>query len=102
MAAIETRSNLNGKTTFRVKIRLKGYPVQHATFSRLTDARRWAQTTESAIREGRHFKTNEAKRHTLANAIKTNIPVAAFIWLNLTLERPFYRIGLSLFTPIPT
>jgi integrase len=70
MAAIETRSNLNGKTTYRVKIRLKGYPVQHASFSRLTDARRWAQTTESAIREGRHFKTNEAKRHTLADAIK--------------------------------
>jgi len=35
----------------------------------LTDARRWASATESAIREGRYFKTIEAKRHTLADLI---------------------------------
>ena len=69
MANIEKRISNDGKTSFRVKIRLKGFPSQSATFERLTDAKKWAQQTESAIREGRHFKTTEAKRHTLAEMI---------------------------------
>lgn len=69
MASIEKRVSGDGETSYRVKVRLKGFPVQSATFERLTDARKWAQQTESAIREGRHFKTTEAKRHTLAELI---------------------------------
>lgn len=69
MATIEKRTTTNGKKTYRVKIRLKGYPTQTATFNRLTDAKRWVQDTESAIREGRHFKTAEAKKHTLTDLI---------------------------------
>ena len=69
MASIEKRISGNGETSYRVKIRLKGYPVQSASFERLTDAKKWAQATESAIREGRHFKTAEAKRRTLAELI---------------------------------
>ena len=51
-------------------MRLKGYPTQTATFSTLKEARRWAQVTESAVLEGHHFKTAEAKRHTLADLIE--------------------------------
>ena len=40
-----------------------------ATFTTLSDARKWVQVTEAAIIEGRHFKTAEAKRHTLAELI---------------------------------
>lgn len=69
MANIEKRVSKDGKTSYRVKIRLKGFPIQSATFERLTDAKKWTQQTESAIREGRHFKTTEAKRHTLAELI---------------------------------
>ncbi|WNV04974.1 site-specific integrase [Candidatus Methylospira mobilis] len=69
MASIEKRETQDGKTSYRVKVRLKGYPTQSETFERLTDAKKWAQQTESAIREGRHFKTVEAKRHTLAELI---------------------------------
>lgn len=69
MANIEKRTGKDGNVTFRVKIRLKGFPSQSASFERLTDARKWVQQTEAAIREGRHFKTTEAKRHTLAEAI---------------------------------
>lgn len=69
MASIEKRISGSGETSYRVKVRLKGFPVQSATFERLTDAKRWAQQTESAIREGRHFKTSESKRHTLAELI---------------------------------
>lgn len=69
MATIEKHANGKGDTVYRVKIRLKGAPTQSATFRRLTDARRWEQQTESAIREGRYFKTLEAKKHTLAELI---------------------------------
>lgn len=68
MANIEKRTT-EGATSYRVKVRLKGHPVQSATFERLTDAKKWAQSTEAAIRENRHFKTTEAKRHTLAELI---------------------------------
>ena len=69
MAVIEKRTTGDNKTSYRVKVRLKGYPPQTATFDRITDAKKWAQDTESAIREGRHFKTSQAKRHTLAQLI---------------------------------
>jgi integrase len=46
-----------------------GRNKQQATFERITDAKRWAQQTEAAIREGRHFKTTEAKRRTLGEMI---------------------------------
>ncbi|MGZ4980561.1 MAG: tyrosine-type recombinase/integrase [Methylobacter sp.] len=69
MATINKHISEDGKTTYRVRVRLKGYPIQTATFHRLTDAKKWAQDTESAIREGRHFKTAEAKKHTLGELI---------------------------------
>ena len=69
MASIERRKNKEGKTSYRVKVRLKGYPAQSASFERRSDAKNWAQLTESAIKEGRHFKTTEAKRHTLAEVV---------------------------------
>ncbi len=69
MATITLRTASDGSKSYRVEVRLKGYPAQRATFPRLTDARRWAQQTEAAIREGRHFKTTEAKRHTLGDVI---------------------------------
>ena len=69
MAGIEKRIADNGDTSYRVKIRLKGYPTQTATFKRLTDAKKRVQDTESSIREGRHFKTSEAKKHTLGDLV---------------------------------
>ncbi|MFM7631398.1 MAG: site-specific integrase, partial [Alphaproteobacteria bacterium] len=70
MATIQKRQNEGNVTSYRVQVRLKGHPPQTATFLRLTDARKWAQQTETAIREGRHFKTVEAKKHTLREAIE--------------------------------
>ena len=70
MATISKRKAKDGSVSHSVKIRLKGYPAQSATFKRLTDARKWAQATEASIREGRHFKTAEAKKHTLSDLIK--------------------------------
>lgn len=69
MAYIQERVTNDGKVHYRVQIRLKGFPSQSATFERKTDAKKWAQQTEAAIREGRHFKHVEAKKHTLANLV---------------------------------
>lgn len=69
MATIQTRITHDGKLSYRVQVRLKGHPAQSATFARKTDARKWAAKTETDIREGRHFKTTEAKRHTGAALI---------------------------------
>ncbi len=69
MATIEKRITDKGETSFRVKVRLKGHPSQTATFGRITDAKKWAGKVEAAIREGRYFKTVEAKRHTLSELI---------------------------------
>ena len=69
MASIEPRPTPEGKPGYRVKIRLKGTPTVSATFSRLTDAKRWAQSTEAAIREGRHFKNAAATKHTVGDLI---------------------------------
>ncbi|SCX98227.1 site-specific integrase [Nitrosospira sp. Nsp13] len=69
MATIEKRVAEDGKVSYRVRVRIKGFPAQTSTFERKTDANKWAQDTESAIRNNRHFKTSEAKRHTLGELI---------------------------------
>jgi len=69
MAVIQERKNKNGKMMYRALVRMKGHPPQSATFERKTDARKWAQDIESAIRQGRHFKSSEAKKHTVSDMI---------------------------------
>ena len=70
MATINKRLTAEGKPYYTARIRLKGYPAQTATFQRITDAKKWVTVTEAAIKEGRHFKTSEAKKHTLGDAIE--------------------------------
>lgn len=70
MATITTRSTQDGKTTHTVRIRLKGFPTQTATFTGLTQARKWEQSTEAAIRESRYFTTNEARKHSVSDLVK--------------------------------
>ena len=57
MATIKERTAKDGTPRYTVEVRLKGYPPQTATFKRKTDANKWIQDIESAIRDGRHFKT---------------------------------------------
>lgn len=72
MANIQEVKCKNG-VKYRVLIRMKGCDPQSATFARKTDAKKWAQDTESAIRDGRYFKTAEAKKHTVADMIDAYI-----------------------------
>lgn len=69
MANIQRRTSKNGNISYRVQVRIKGHPVESATFTRLTDARLWAQQTEADVRRGKYFKTSEAKKHTVAETI---------------------------------
>ena len=69
MASIEKRQGSDGKPQYRVKIRLKGAAPQSATFIRKSDANRWAQSTEAAIRDGRYFSTSEARKRTLTELL---------------------------------
>ncbi len=73
MASIQKRIKKGGSTSYRVEVRLKGFPAQRASFERLTDAKRWVQATEAAIREGRYFKTAEARKHTLGDLVERYI-----------------------------
>lgn len=69
MAVIEERINSKGEKSYRAKIRMKGFPVQTATFNRKTDAKHWAQNTESAIREGRYFSYSASKQKIMSDLI---------------------------------
>jgi len=69
MAQIRERIKKNGKKSYFVRIRMKGKPEATASFERLTDARLWASSTETEIREGRYTKSTEAQRHTLSDLV---------------------------------
>lgn len=62
MATIEKRTTSDKQTSYRVKVRVKGFAPESATFDRLTDAKRWAAQTESDMKAGRHF--GQSRRHT--------------------------------------
>ena len=69
MATIQKRTASDGNITYRARVRLKGYPVESASFARLTDAKEWAKQTEIEIRDGRYFKKAEGKKHTLGEQL---------------------------------
>ena len=69
MATIERREASDGAVSWRVKVRLRGYPPTTASFRRKTDAKAWAQRTEADMRAGRYFPVVEAGRRTLADLI---------------------------------
>jgi integrase len=69
MASIRTKLRADGSYSYHVQIRVKGTPPVTETFERKTDAKRWAEQTEAAIRQRRYFKVFEAQRHTAAEMI---------------------------------
>lgn len=69
MGAIRECKKKDGSVTYHAEVRLKGYPPQRASFRTRTLAKKWVQDTESSIRDGRHFRTAEAKRHTVQDLI---------------------------------
>lgn len=74
MATIQKRINKDGATSYRVQIRLKGFPPESASFERLTDAKEWAKKTEAEMKAGRHF--GASKRHTFNDLADEYLPHA--------------------------
>ncbi len=74
MANIQKRIGKDRKASFRVQIRLKGFPPDSASFERLTDAKEWAQKTEADMKAGRHF--GASKRHTFNELADEYLPHA--------------------------
>jgi integrase len=67
MASIQRLlSPFTGRVSYRVQVRLKGYPSRSGTFRNRKDAERWASSIESGIREGRYFPHALARRTTFA------------------------------------
>lgn len=69
MPTILRRTTSTGKTTYQAQVRVKGFPAQVKTFSRLSDARDWAEKLDRAIREGRDFPERTARRRTLLELV---------------------------------
>lgn len=61
---------VNDEVSFRVKVRLKGFPAEAATFERITDAKEWAQAMETKMREGRHFNIAFSRIYLVRDAIQ--------------------------------
>lgn len=64
MATIRERGG-----SWHVQIRLKGFPPVTETFARKTDAKRWAESTEAAMRDRRWFPEAVTRGKTVADAI---------------------------------
>lgn len=64
MATIEKRKGADGATSYRVRIRKRGYPEYTETFTRKTDAEAWAKQVEADLQRGRFMPGNDARRRT--------------------------------------
>ena len=69
VATIRERAKGDGTRAFHVQVRMAGYPSRTASFPSKRQAERWAKTVEAEMIEGRHFRSAEARRRTLAEAI---------------------------------
>lgn len=68
MATITTRHGKT-KTSYLVAIRKRGHKPVNKTFTRKSDAQRWARQVESAIERGEYGLISEAEKHTLTELI---------------------------------
>lgn len=72
MATIRERTKIAGGKTvpvFHVQIRMAGFPPRTGSFPTRRLAERWATTIEAEMIEGKHFRSVEARRRTVTDAI---------------------------------
>ena len=69
MAMIRKRVQKNGKNYYQAVVRLTGYPSASASFPNKTEARHWANQTESEIKKNKFFGHKESAKHSLGEAI---------------------------------
>lgn len=64
------KSRFTGKISFRVQVRVKGWPSQSATFRNRRQALQWGASRDAAIREERYFPQARAQRTTFADVAR--------------------------------
>lgn len=69
MASIQKRIGKDGKSTWRVRIRKKGFPAISQSFRYKADAERWASKVETEINDGVFFAKRRKQERTLDDAI---------------------------------
>jgi len=69
MATINTHKAKDGTLSYRVRIQRKGQKTQSATFSTLSQARKFATLAEARIIEGRYFPATKTP-HTLSELLE--------------------------------
>lgn len=79
MGTITPHTAQDGSVSYKVEIRLKGYPRQTRTFQRKTDAKKWEQKIESDMRTDRFDDTRQSRKHTLSEAIADYIQTSEFL-----------------------
>jgi len=66
MGTIREHTKKSGEKSYHAEVRLKGFPSQRDSFRTKSQAKKWIQDTESAIRDGR-YRSNEASRRNTVN-----------------------------------
>jgi integrase len=70
MASIQrVVSTLTGEVSYRAQVRVKGHEPQGKTFPNQKEAKAWAASIESAIREARYFPHQKASRTPFAEIV---------------------------------
>lgn len=70
MASIRERIDSNGKKSYHVQIRIKGFPPQTQTFDNKTEGKHWAARIETEIRTGRYMPHAVSQRHTMRELLE--------------------------------
>jgi integrase len=70
MATITKRANSDGSVSYKVQVRIAGYPARTSSHTTERAAKRWAAQREAEMIEGRHFRGAAARSKTLTDAIK--------------------------------
>lgn len=70
MGSIREHIKKSGEKSFHAEVRLKGFPPQRASFRTKSQAKKWVQDTESAIRDGRYNSSAVSRRHTVKELIE--------------------------------
>lgn len=69
MGSIREHTKKSGEKSYHAEVRLKGFPTQRASFRTKSQAKKWIQDTESAIRDGRYQKMAVARRYNVSELI---------------------------------
>jgi integrase len=69
VATIRERKKAGGTRVFHAQVRMAGFPARTASFRTRRQAERWATMVEAEMIEGKHFRSVEARRRTLADAV---------------------------------